>query len=71
MAGEFGKSPQSAGQPDCVVANAVAVEPVSTKEIPNNREKYRENRKIKPEVTTTSSLNAASIWVFSDIPCEN
>jgi hypothetical protein len=45
---------------DCVVADAVAVEPVSTMKIPDNREKYRENQKNKPEATTTSSLNTAT-----------
>jgi hypothetical protein len=53
------------------LADTVAIELVSTREIPSNREKYRENRKIKPEVATTSSLNAASIRVPSDISCEN
>ncbi len=34
---------------EIMVADAVVIEPVSYKENPNNREKYRENREIVPE----------------------
>jgi len=54
---------------DCLADDAVGFEPVSKLKFPNNREKYRENPKIKPEMTTASSLNAASIGVFGETPC--
>ncbi len=44
--GKVRKSPQNAGQQDCVVADAVQVEPVSTPEFPANREINRESFKI-------------------------
>jgi hypothetical protein len=47
--------------------DAVAFEPVSKIKFPNNREKYRENRKIKPVAETQSAKNPASTRVFSEI----
>jgi hypothetical protein len=38
---------------------------------PDNREKYRENRKIRPEIAKISSPNAASMLVFDEIAREN
>jgi hypothetical protein len=40
-----GKSPRES---ECVVADAVAVEPVSASIFPANREKYRETREASP-----------------------
>jgi hypothetical protein len=51
----------------CELAAAV-FEPVSATEFPANREINRENRKIEPETTTRSSLSAAFIGFFGDIP---
>jgi len=55
---------------DCVVADAVAVEPVSDTNFANNREKYRENRMIVAGITAASSSNAASMRVFGDFLCK-
>jgi hypothetical protein len=52
---------------ECVVEDAVGFEPVSKLKFPNNREKYRENRKIKPVAETQSAKNPASTRVFSEI----
>jgi hypothetical protein len=48
----------------------VGIEPVSKCKFLNNREKYRENPKIKSEITTASSLNAAFIGFFGKAHCE-
>jgi hypothetical protein len=53
-----------------VVADAVAVEPVSDTNFANNREKYRENRMIVAGITAASSSNAASMRVFGDFLCK-
>jgi hypothetical protein len=42
MAGKFRKSPQDAGQQDCVVAHAPLIEPVSECDYPVKWEKFRE-----------------------------
>jgi len=55
---------------DCVVADAVAVEPVSDTNFANNREKYRENRMIVAGITAASSSHAASMRVFGDFLCK-
>jgi hypothetical protein len=54
-------------RPDWLADDAVAFEPVSKTKFPNNREKYRENRKIKPVAETQSAKNPASMLVFSEI----
>jgi hypothetical protein len=53
------------------VADAVYVERVSATEFPANREINRENRQNGRWAATRSSLNAASMRGFIDIPCEN
>jgi hypothetical protein len=54
-----------------MVADAVYIEPVSATEFPANREINRENRKKWAWATTISSLSAASMEVFIDIPGES
>jgi hypothetical protein len=53
---------------DCVVADAVGIEPVSDRNFRHNREKYRENRINVVEIAAASSSNAASMRVFNDFP---
>jgi hypothetical protein len=50
--------------------DAVEFEPVSKRKFPNNREKYRENRKIKPAAEVQSTTNQAFMQVFAEIRCE-
>ena len=64
---QFGKSRFDR---ECVVADAVAVEPVSKNEFCHNREKYREDRIIVARITAASSSNAAFMRVFGDFPCK-
>ena len=47
-----------------MVADAVYVERVSATKFPANREINRENRKIRPDEATRSSLNAANTGAF-------
>jgi hypothetical protein len=54
-----------------VVADAVYVERVSATEFPANREINRENLENGPWASTRFSLNAGSMRVFIDFPCEN
>ena len=51
---------------DCVVADAVVIEPVSATKGLGNREKYRENPRIFTEMMVTSSSNAALMQVSGD-----
>jgi hypothetical protein len=46
---EVHKSALAGENPDCVVANAVTVEPVSTAKFPANREKNREFLNFGPD----------------------
>jgi hypothetical protein len=49
-------------RPDWLAEDAVGFEPVSKLKFPNNREKYRENRKIGPrnedEIIDKASIHA-------------
>ena len=65
---KVGKSPF---EQDCVVADAVYVERVSATKFPANREINRENREIGADTATRPSLNAVTMGLFSEIPCEN
>jgi hypothetical protein len=53
---------------DYVAEDAGGLEPVSLYPNRNNREKYRENQKNGPEMSTISSPNAASMRAFGGIP---
>ena len=53
---------------DCVVADAVTCEPVSTVKFPANREKYREFRQIRPLCEILKADTRANTKVFSEIP---
>jgi hypothetical protein len=52
----------AAQRPDWLAEDAVGFEPVSKLKFPNNREKYRENRKIGPrnndEIIDKASIHA-------------
>jgi hypothetical protein len=65
------RGPENRTPRDIMVADAVYVERVSATEFPANREINRQNRKNGSWATTRFSLNAASMGVFIDIPCEN
>jgi hypothetical protein len=51
-----------------VVAEPVAIEPVSAKEFSHNREKYRENWRNVHQNNAASSSNAAFTGIFGDVP---
>jgi hypothetical protein len=68
MAGKNLESPQSGGQPDCVVADAVTVEPVSDLKFPANREKNREFRRIHPLRPILSAHTPAKSKASGEIP---
>ena len=55
---------------ECVVADAVAVEPVSTPEFPANREINREFRRIRPLYKIFRANSCANSNAFSRIPYE-
>ncbi len=54
---------------ECVVADAVQVEPVSTANFPANREKNREFRQIGPLGAILKADTRANSEAFSEIPC--
>jgi hypothetical protein len=68
MAGQARKSPQRAGYPDWVVADAVAFEPVSTLEFPANREINREFCKIQRPTTNLMDWTRANPMACGEIP---
>jgi hypothetical protein len=51
---------------DCLVAEAVDIEPVSTGKFTENREKYRVNGVLEPQNDATPSRSAASMGLFSE-----
>jgi hypothetical protein len=53
---------------DCVVANAVTVEPVSTAKVPANREKNREFRQIRRFDAIWIPNTRANSMIFNKIP---
>jgi hypothetical protein len=53
-------------KPDCLVAEAVEIEPVSAVEFAENREKYRVNGVLKPKMMLRPSRSAASMGLFSE-----
>jgi hypothetical protein len=48
------------------VAEAVVIEPVSTLEFAENREKYRVNGLLEPRMMLPPSRSAASMGLFSE-----
>jgi hypothetical protein len=67
--GQARKSPQSAGQPDWMVAHAFQVEPVSAGKFPANREINREFCKIQRSATNLRAWTRANPMACSEIPC--
>jgi len=53
-----------------VVADAVAIEPVSAGEFAKNREKYRENGVLEPQMMPPPSRSAASMGLFGENACQ-
>ena len=51
---------------DCVVAEAVVIEPVSIGEFAENRGKYRVNGVLEPQMMPSPSRSAASMGLFSE-----
>ena len=68
MAGIFGKSPQVGEKLEWMVADAVAIEPVSIPKFPANREKNREFRQIRPLCEILKADTRANSKVSSEIP---
>jgi hypothetical protein len=62
MSAELAHSEITPQRLDCLADDAVGFEPVSKLKFPNNREKYRENRKIGPrnddEIIDKASIHA-------------
>jgi hypothetical protein len=54
---------------DCVVADAVAVEPVSASKFPTNREKYREFYANTRNVRVVAIKKSRRSGTFDKIPC--
>jgi hypothetical protein len=54
---------------DCVVADAVTVEPVSTPKFPANREINREFCRIRPLTAILKADTRANSEAYSRIPC--
>jgi Flp pilus assembly protein TadB len=59
-------------RPDCVADDAVWLRTsLSKAKFPDNREKYRENRKFGLQMTMASLANAATMRVLSEIRYRN
>jgi hypothetical protein len=56
---------------DFMVADAVAIEPVSRSDFPANREKNSENLRFAPKWRFSAPTQPVISIVYSNIPCEN